>query len=138
MRAPVFLVPFLGFTTLTLGRVASSISLDLEFAQINTYHLPDQEADGSFVAPAGFEAPKLSIPSTVQVAGEWDPNDVATASEWVRFLQRGKWMGCLLPATDEEAGKAWPDPLNRTPKSASSSWHGTLQSEQSSTINSSP
>lgn len=28
---------------------------------------------------------------------------------------------------DEEARKAWPDPLGRTPKSASSQWKGTLE-----------
>jgi hypothetical protein len=105
MRALGFLLLLLGLAPLTLGRFASPISLDLDFPPINTSNLPNQEFGRSLTALASLEAPKLSTPNTVQVAGGWDPNDLATASEWVRFLQRGKWMGCLLLATDEEAGK---------------------------------
>jgi len=66
-----------------------------------------------------------SPPGTVQTAG-WDPNDVADPADYERFRAKGAWLGCLSRATDEEAGIAWPDPLNRTPKSAKAPWAGEL------------
>lgn len=62
----------------------------------------------------------------VQVAGPYDPNKFASEEEIAKYGPKGAWLGCLLDMTDEEAGKAWPDPLGRTPKSASSQWRGTL------------
>ncbi|KAH7070647.1 hypothetical protein BKA63DRAFT_493656 [Paraphoma chrysanthemicola] len=69
-------------------------------------------------------------PDTVQTAGEkWNPANTASQAEWDRFRQKGNWLGCMTRATDEEAGKMWPDPLNRTPKSARSQWQGDLKTE---------
>ncbi|KAF2824615.1 hypothetical protein CC86DRAFT_407782 [Ophiobolus disseminans] len=42
------------------------------------------------------------------------------------FRAKGNWLGCLMKGTDEEAGAAWPDPLNQTPKSARAPWSGEL------------
>ena len=67
-------------------------------------------------------------PDTVQIAGNiWDPNSVATKEEIDKFRDKGNFLACLLDMTDEEAGKAWPDPWGRTPKSASSVFKGTLE-----------
>jgi hypothetical protein len=62
----------------------------------------------------------------VQVASPYDPNKFASEDEIAKYQPKGAWLSCLLDMTDEEAGKAWPDPLGRTPKSASSQWRGTL------------
>lgn len=57
----------------------------------------------------------------------WDPNDVAPNEDFVKHQAKGNLLRCLLEMTDEQAGKAWPDPLGQTPKSASSQWKGTLE-----------
>ncbi|OAK93794.1 hypothetical protein IQ06DRAFT_204231, partial [Phaeosphaeriaceae sp. SRC1lsM3a] len=59
----------------------------------------------------------------------WDPEESATNENWIKYKKKGAWLGCLLDATDEEAGKAWPNFLNRNPPSISSEWQGTLESE---------
>ncbi|KAI8933919.1 hypothetical protein NX059_009612 [Plenodomus lindquistii] len=60
--------------------------------------------------------------SAIQVAADWDPNEVATPAEIQEFASKGNRMRCLLDMTDALAGKEWPDPLGRTPASASSPW----------------
>lgn len=58
-----------------------------------------------------------------QVAG-YDSKEFANPEEWEKYRVKGAWLGCLMRNTDKEAGKAWPDPLNRTPKSARGPWTG--------------
>jgi hypothetical protein len=67
-------------------------------------------------------------PDVVQIAGStWDPKNFATPEAWEKYAGKGGWLNCLFAMSDEEAGAAWPDPLGRTPKSASSQWVGTLE-----------
>lgn len=63
-----------------------------------------------------------------QIAALWDPEESATNENWIKYKKKGAWLGCLLDATDGEAGKAWPNLLNRNPPSISSEWQGTLES----------
>jgi hypothetical protein len=63
----------------------------------------------------------------VEVAANWDPNQIARDAEATKYQVKGNRLTCLLGATDEGAGNAWPDSLNRTPKSARSTWPGTLE-----------
>jgi hypothetical protein len=73
----------------------------------------------------------LSAPNVAQITSEkFDINDIATPEEWQRYVGKGGFLGCLLDMSDEKAGEAWPDPLGRTPKSASSQWVGTLERKQ--------
>ncbi|CBX97537.1 hypothetical protein LEMA_P089460.1 [Plenodomus lingam JN3] len=67
-------------------------------------------------------------PSLVSVKA-WDPNRVATNEQLAHFATKGSALRCLMEATDAEAGRSWPDPLGRTPYSASSAWKGTLENE---------
>ena len=65
--------------------------------------------------------------NTIRPRTNYDPNNIASAESWGIYATKGGWLNCLLDMTDSEAGKAWPDPLNRVPTTASSEWQGTLQ-----------
>ena len=70
------------------------------------------------------ETPRLN---TIGPRTNFDPNNIASTEKWSTYATKGGWLNCLLDMTDSEAGKAWPDPLNRVPTTASSEWQGTLQ-----------
>jgi hypothetical protein len=75
-----------------------------------------------------FDSKFLPAPNLAQLTSEnFDINDIATPEEWLKYVRKGSLLGCLLDMSDEKAGVAWPDPLGRTPKSASSQWVGTLE-----------
>ena len=65
--------------------------------------------------------------NTIYPRTNYDPSNIANAETWRTYATKGGWLNCLLDMTDSEAGKAWPDPLNRVPTTASSEWQGTLQ-----------
>jgi hypothetical protein len=67
--------------------------------------------------------------SIVRVVTNYDPNNIASAAQWKKNVDKSGTLRCLLDMTDEQAGKQWPDPLKRVPTSASSKWKGTLQGE---------
>jgi hypothetical protein len=103
---------------------------------------PSIERNGSITHRAGLPVDNFKFsaeivgsksppgPDVVQVAGStWDPKNFATPEAWEKYAGKGGWLNCLFAMGDEEAGAAWPDPLGRTPKSASSQWVGTLESE---------
>lgn len=106
------------------GRVVEQL-VQRDCQQDNGTHLLTGPADTVIGATGGSKA---SSSNPVHIAARYDPNIVASAQEVARYTAKGNWLGCLLEATDENAGKAWPDPLGRTPKSASSQWVGTLKS----------
>lgn len=62
-----------------------------------------------------------SLKDKLQVAAALDDE------EWEKYWQKGNNLGCLLDATDENAGRIWPTYLNRNPPSISSPWQGMLQ-----------
>jgi hypothetical protein len=103
---------------------------------------PSIERNGSITHRAGLPVDNFKFsaeivgsksppgPDVVQVAGStWDPKNLATPEAWEKYAGKGGWLNYLFAMSDEEAGAAWPDPLGRTPKSASSQWVGTLESE---------
>jgi len=116
------------FLLLALAAVAVGLRRDLKGSHLGSGHL---SANGSTTpkelnqSSAAINVNEGSPLGTVQTAG-WDPNDVADPADYERFRAKGAWLGCLSRATDEEAGNAWPDPLNRTPKSARAPWTGEL------------
>ncbi|KAH5710570.1 hypothetical protein HBI20_177700 [Parastagonospora nodorum] len=63
----------------------------------------------------------------LEVVNGWDKNDIAAQPEADAKAAKGHFATCLLKATDEEAGKAWPDPYKRTPKSARSPFKPSQQ-----------
>lgn len=64
----------------------------------------------------------------VHVVGDFDPMAPASVPELDKYIKKAKSMSdCLLKLTNEDAGKAWPDPLGRNPKSARSQFQGTLE-----------
>ena len=77
-----------------------------------------------FGDPTLHNTPRLN---TIHPRTDYDPNNIANAETWGIYATKGGWLNCLLDMTDSEAGKAWPDPLNRVPTTASSEWQGTLQ-----------
>lgn len=69
-----------------------------------------------------------STANSVQIAGEWDPNEYAPQEDIDDFERKGEFMNCLFPLSDADAGKAWPDlKKQRPPNSASSRFRGTLE-----------
>jgi hypothetical protein len=66
-------------------------------------------------------------PGGVQIGAFWDPAESATNEDWLKYQRKGAWLGCLLDATDENAGKAWPNFLNRNPPSIKGEWAGTSE-----------
>ncbi|KAI8933927.1 hypothetical protein NX059_009620 [Plenodomus lindquistii] len=66
-------------------------------------------------------------PSLVHIAAGWNPNNLPSAVEWRRYADKGSKLRCMMEATDVEAGRMWPDPMNRQPPSASSRWRGTIR-----------
>lgn len=68
-----------------------------------------------------------SEPNVVQVGAHYDPNQLPTEGELLKFREEGHWLSCLLHDTDAEAGLSWPDPYGRTLKSMRSIWVGTLE-----------
>jgi hypothetical protein len=80
------------------------------------------------------QVPRKLLPNNVQLSGQYDRNNIAFIQDVGRYAAKGSWLGCLVDATDGDAGKAWPDPWNRTPKSATSRWSGTLESRCGSYI----
>jgi hypothetical protein len=90
---------------------------------------PEAKAHGRLGASNGHT---ISPRDVVQTAGDvFNPKNIASPEAWTKFREKGNWLGCMTRATDEEAGKMWPDPLNRTPKSARSQWQGDLTSTRS-------
>lgn len=62
----------------------------------------------------------------------YNPKRVARPDEISKFAEKGRFLGCLMDASDASAGKAWPDPYGREPKSARTIWPGTLESKSMS------
>lgn len=75
-------------------------------------------ADGSPDDTPPPDPPSEAVPG-------WDKDDIAAQPEADAKAAKGHFATCLLKATDEEAGKAWPDPYKRTPKSARSPFKPT-------------
>jgi hypothetical protein len=97
--------------------------LERNVSVINHARLPVDDLKLSIEA---IDSKSITPSDSVQLAAIWDPENIAHEEDWEKYVIKGGWLGCLLDATDEDAGKAWPDPLRRTPKSASSQWKGTL------------
>lgn len=70
------------------------------------------------------DTPPAPDPPLAEVPG-WDKDNIAAQPEAYAKSTKGHFATCLLKATDEEAGKAWPDPYKRTPKSAHSPFRPT-------------
>lgn len=96
-------------------------SLHNSSSHTNTHAAPCNPFDDTN-CPIGL--PPQSSPQT---AGDWDPNNLASDADWIRYRTKGHWLGCLLAGTDAASGAAWPDPYRRNPLSASSPWRGTLE-----------
>lgn len=128
MRAVTLFITILEAGVLCIGNKAQSSTLltTLDIPAANVSSLPGRFTD---VCKVPGRAVGSCAPGSLQAAGEWDPRHLATEEEWNMYRSKGSWLGCLLDATDEAAGKAWPDPYSRVPMSASSPWKGTLESE---------
>lgn len=64
---------------------------------------------------------------TLQTAGEWNPNNIASDGWWDKYTKKGSHYQCLFEANDEAAGRLVED--TRVPPSAQSVWKGSLSSE---------
>ena len=123
MKLVTFMTLVLGLVALACGLIRNhdSVHLDNEVLIGNSSATP-KPLNHSSVAVNGHNAPSLGA---VHVAG-FDPNDVASAEDYEKFRVKGNFLACLSRGTDAEAGQQWPDPLNRSPKSARSAWTGDL------------
>lgn len=111
------------------GRVLSSVPRSAELGSDIPSVSLDAPKNTTYGIP-GLNISSDSEPDVIRVAGgTWDPNDLATQETLTYYEEKGAWLNCLLEMTDGVAGQAWPDPLGRTPASASSQWKGTLQSK---------
>ena len=81
------------------------------------------------IAPIALAQHLASSNATdVQIAAEFDPEDIADAAEWAAAYEKGTRLACRLEANDEAAGRLWQD--TRNPPSARSQWADvTLQKE---------
>ncbi|KAF2824630.1 hypothetical protein CC86DRAFT_407797 [Ophiobolus disseminans] len=118
----------LGLLALVSGRVPHHRSLERSAVLVNDSWPPVQ---GRTEYPAGHGGIKSDSAGMVQIVARaiWDPSKIATNELDAVHQGKGGWLGCILDATDENAGKMWPDPLSRTPKSASSQWADMLETE---------
>jgi hypothetical protein len=110
---------------LVTGLVPGNISVKRNISITHRAELLVDDLKLSIETGSGQAIPS---PKDVQTAAKWDPENLANEADIFKYVTKGRWLGCLLDANDEDAGKAWPDPLGRTPKSASSQWTGTLES----------
>jgi hypothetical protein len=126
MKIATLLLLATGFLTAVLGRVSEHIHPE--------HSAPSKRNARSLSRSLSTPADALlgnstSSPgsSTLVARALFDANNVATDAMFEKQRAKGHFLGCLLVATDEAAGKGWPDPYGRTPKSAKSIWTGTLQ-----------
>ena len=118
------LLVILSIAAVSFGRVITtpSSSLDSEQSTTNTSIAPLKGA-GVFGGPLDFvNHGSDTEPSLVQVAGSYDPNDIADAETLTYYGNKGNTFNCYLKLTDAQAGQAW---LGKP--SAASAWKGTLQ-----------
>jgi hypothetical protein len=114
MKLPPIVLVLIGLFSLALGLVSSNQSA----AEVLVHNLNiSAKASGNAASPPS---------NGIQIAALWDPNRFISEEDMAGFQAKGSWLTCLLDATDENAGKAWPDPYNRVPKSARSQWTGSL------------
>lgn len=73
-----------------------------------TYSLPPRDLDNT----------------TVQTAGEFRPENIASDAWWDRYRNKGQQYQCLFAAGDKEAGRLVGD--TRVPASAGSAWKGSM------------
>ncbi|KAH9863562.1 hypothetical protein J1614_009494 [Plenodomus biglobosus] len=125
---------FLLVNSLSIHSSPFNSSFPLTLASINTtsdliFTAPPQVLSQDVHDDQGAVTSAFSSGHTFVSVTAWDPNDVATPEELTRYATKGSAMRCLMEATDKEAGQSWPDPLGRTPYSASSAWRGTLEGD---------
>jgi hypothetical protein len=131
MRVFNALLAAASFVGITNGRFLHSKITPVEPAltQAHDAVILEAKAHGRHGASNGYT---ISPREVVQTAGDvWNPKNIASPEAWTKFREKGNWLGCMTRATDEEAGKMWPDPWNRTSKSARSQWQGDLTSTRS-------
>jgi hypothetical protein len=128
-----FLHLITALVALTFARVVVEPLLQRDLQLVNTTELSTGNNGIAFDTDGTTKAPPLD---SVQLGGPYDPYNIAPVQVVEQYKIKGSFLGCLLDATDENAGNAWPDPLARTPMSASSRWSGTLESKCVSYINS--
>jgi hypothetical protein len=82
-------------------------------------------ANGTHTLRNGFASGRDGpMPAPVPQLAVWDPNDIATAEVYEQYRAKGSFLGCLIDASDLNAGKAWYGVL----RSVASDWKGTLES----------
>jgi hypothetical protein len=126
MKLVKVLVPS-GLSTLVAGLLPSNVSIGRNISVTKHAGPPVDNLQLGIKTTGSKSPPAFDV---VQIAGSgWDPTNVAIPEAWEKYAGKGSWLDCLFAMSDEEAGTAWPDPLGRTPKSASSQWTGTLESK---------
>jgi Ni,Fe-hydrogenase I large subunit len=115
------MVPISILSLLGLSNLASAL-----FNNNNNTSTASQPINNLNVSTNAVGAAVIPPPNGVQTGGGWDPNKLASEAELDKLQDKGRWMSCLLDGSDEDAGKAWPDPYSRTPPSARSRWTGAI------------
>jgi hypothetical protein len=119
MKASTILLATAGLVKWACGRTVDNLSND-------NSSLNFDEPNG---ASLRFNKGTVPAPDVVQGASDivsWDPKGISDDAEVQKYQEKGNWLGCLMDASDAQAGLMWPDPFGRTPKSARSPWAGTL------------
>jgi hypothetical protein len=125
MKLYIMLLALAGLVVSVLGRVSHQLHEYSALSPNATWPRIDKVRNAS-VTLRNATLPELDV---VRTAAVWNPNNLANDQVMATYQRKGHWLGCLLDANDAGAGKAWPDPYGRTPKSARSPWIGTLQSK---------
>jgi hypothetical protein len=126
MKIAALLLLAAGFLTAVLGRVSEHIHPEHSAPLKRNVQSLSRSLSTPADALLGNSTSSLGL-ATLFARAVLDPNEVASDALFEKHRAKGHWLGYLLDATDEGAGKGWPDPHARTPKSARSIWTGTLQ-----------